>query len=275
MNTVGFAIYEVPEEASGQRNVHLNRSFFLRNASAARSETFINLREVCSRFCLPPGEYLILPSTFQPHENGDFVVRVFSEKQADFQELDDPVEYNAKEEEIDEDDVDQRFRSLFEQLAGQDCEISAFELRRILNKVITRRGDISTDGFTLQTCRNMINLLDKDGTGKLGLVEFKILWMKIEKYLNIYREKDVDQSGTMNSMEMRVAVEEAGFSLNNALHQVLVARYSEPELTIDFDNFISCLIRLESMFNTFKALDTNEEGEVEFNIMQWINVTLL
>lgn len=70
---------------SGQRNVHLNRNFFLRHASTARSETFINLREVCSRFCLPPGEYLIIPSTFEPHKNGDFCVRVFSEKKADFQ----------------------------------------------------------------------------------------------------------------------------------------------------------------------------------------------
>lgn len=41
----------------------------------------------------------------------------------------------------------------------------------------------------------------------------------------------------------------AGFTLNNALHQVLVARYSDPNLTIDFDNFVGCLIRLEAMFS--------------------------
>ncbi|XP_042371544.1 calpain-2 catalytic subunit-like, partial [Plectropomus leopardus] len=96
MHTVGFAIYELPDEFCGQRNVHLNRNFFLRHASAARSETFINLREVSSRFVLPPGEYIIVPSTFEPHKNGDFCVRVFSEKQADFQELDDPIECRAE-----------------------------------------------------------------------------------------------------------------------------------------------------------------------------------
>ncbi|KAM6942171.1 calpain 2, (m/II) large subunit, like [Lycodopsis pacificus] len=275
MHTVGFAIYEVRPVNRGQRNVHLNRNFFLRNASAARSETFINLREVCSRFCLPPGEYLILPSTFEAQKNGDFCVRVFSEKQAEFQELDDPIESRVEKIDIDEDDVDDRFRGLFGQLAGGDCEISTFELQKILNKVVTKRSDIETNGFSISTCRNMINMLDKDGSGKLGLVEFKVLWTKIENYLKIYREKDVDNSGTMSSTEMRTAVEEAGFSLNNTLHQVLVARYSDPDLTVDFDNFVSCLVRLETMFDTFTTLDKDNSGTIEFTMMEWLNASML
>lgn len=275
MNTIGFAIYEVPDEFVGQRNVHLDRNFFVRHASAARSETFINLREVCSRFCLPPGEYLIVPSTFEPNKDGDFCVRVFSEKQAEFQELDDPVESKVAEIEIKEADIDSRFRNLFKQLAGADSEISAFELQKILNNVIAKRKDIKTDGFSLETCRNMVNLLDKDGTGKLGLLEFKILWTKIELFVDVYSKNDKDQSGTMSSMEMREAVEKAGFSLNNALHQILVARYSEPNLTIDFDNFVACLIRLECMFKAFKVLDKDKNGTVELNMMEWLNVSML
>lgn len=42
-----------------------------------------------------------------------------------------------------------------------------------------------------------------------------------------------------------------GFSLNNPLHQIVVARYSEQNLTIDFDNFVCCLIRLELLFSEF------------------------
>ncbi|XP_023254149.1 calpain-1 catalytic subunit-like [Seriola lalandi dorsalis] len=79
----------------------------------------------------------------------------------------------------------------------------------------------------------------------------------------------------MSSTEMRTAVEEAGFSLNNPLHQVLVARYSEPDLTVDFDNFVGCLVRLETMFNTFNTLDKDDSGTVELNIMEWLNVSLL
>uniref|UniRef100_A0A3Q3E901 Calpain-2 catalytic subunit n=1 Tax=Labrus bergylta TaxID=56723 RepID=A0A3Q3E901_9LABR len=259
METVGFAIYEVSTRLN---QVHLKKNFFLRNCSTARSETFINLREVCSHFCLPPGEYLIIPSTFKPNKNGDFYVRVFSEKPADFQYID-----------VEHGDISNSFKRLFGQLAGHDVEISVFELQKILNRVVMKRNDIKTNGFSLTTCRNMVNLLDKDGSGKLGLVEFKILWTKIEKFL-----RDADQSGCMSSCEMRVAVEDAGFSLNNPLHQIIAARYSEPNLSVDFDNFVCCLIRLEFQFNTFKTLDEDSTDKIKTNVCfypQWINLSML
>lgn len=83
------SLYEITEvltvslQYHGQREVHLDKNFFLTHAQKARSETFINLREVSTRFKLPPGEYLIVPSTFDPHLNADFCIRVFSEKQAE------------------------------------------------------------------------------------------------------------------------------------------------------------------------------------------------
>uniref|UniRef100_A0A8C3FXN5 Calpain 2, (m/II) large subunit b n=1 Tax=Cyclopterus lumpus TaxID=8103 RepID=A0A8C3FXN5_CYCLU len=212
MHTVGFAIYEVPKQFYGQREVHLDKNFFLTHAQTAKSETFINLREVSTRFKLPPGEYLVVPSTFEPHLNGDFCIRVFSEKQTE-----------------------------------TDMEISALELKTIMNKIVCKRTDIKTDGFSLETCRVMVNLMDQDsGNGKLGLGEFATLWKK-----TIYKKNDTDNSGTMSTPEMRVAFKDAGFTLNNAIYQLLVARYSDPDMTIDFDNFTGCLMRLEMMFSEY------------------------
>lgn len=60
----------------------LPKDFFLRNASKARSDTFINTREIMGRFKLKPGRYCIIPSTFEQHQEGDFLIRIYSLKKA-------------------------------------------------------------------------------------------------------------------------------------------------------------------------------------------------
>uniref|UniRef100_A0A8C2HBN2 Calpain-1 catalytic subunit n=1 Tax=Cyprinus carpio TaxID=7962 RepID=A0A8C2HBN2_CYPCA len=271
MHTIGFAIYEY----AGCQNVHLKKDFFLKHSSSARSETFINLREVSTRLRLPPGEYIIVPSTFEASKEADFVLRVFTEKQSQTEELDDEISADLEDEaEITEDDIDDSFKSLFAQLAGEDMEISVRELRTILNRVVSKHKDLKTDGFSMESCRAMVNLLDKDGSARLGLIEFQILWNIVRKLLGIFREFDIDESGTMSSYEMCLAVESAGFKLNNRLHQILVARYAENE-AIDFDNFVCCLIKLEAMFRSFQQLDKDGTGTAEMNLSEvlWLDFT--
>uniref|UniRef100_A0A8C9XLV2 Calpain-1 catalytic subunit n=1 Tax=Sander lucioperca TaxID=283035 RepID=A0A8C9XLV2_SANLU len=249
METIGFALYEVscaPTNAA----FHLKRDFFLTHASSARSETFINLREVSSRLKLPPGEYIVVPSTFEPNKEANFVLRVFSEKPANSEELDDDVVADLPPEtQLDESQIDSSFKNLFRQLAGPDMEISLTELQTILNRIISKHKDLKTDGFTKEACRSMISLMDTDGSGKLGLTEFHVLWEKIKRYLTIFRQFDVDKSGTMSSYEMRMALESAGFKLTNQLFQLIILRYTEDDMSLDFDNFVTCLVRLETMFS--------------------------
>lgn len=275
METIGFALYEVPDEFKGSSGVHLKRDFFLSHASSARSETFINLREVSSRLKLPKGEYIIVPSTFEPNKDGDFVLRVFSEKPAGSEELDDEVKADIPAEvQLHESQIDPSFKNLFGQLAGADMEISVTELQTILNRIISKHKDLKTDGFSQEACRSMINLMDTDGSGKLGLTEFHVLWEKIKRYLTVFRQFDVDKSGTMSSYEMRMALESAGFKLTNHLFQLIILRYTEADMAVDFDNFVTCLVRLETMFKTFKNLDTDGDGQISLNFVQWITLTM-
>uniref|UniRef100_A0A8P4KS82 Calpain 2, (m/II) large subunit b n=1 Tax=Dicentrarchus labrax TaxID=13489 RepID=A0A8P4KS82_DICLA len=239
MHTVGFAIYEVrTEEFQGQTQVHLDKNFFLTHAQTAKSETFINLREVCSRFKLPPGEYLIVPSTFEPHLNGDFCIRVFSENQS-------TLLNNCVQELVSDEDVDAGFRGLFSKLAGD----------------VSVETDVAGGGQVYAD-------LQDSGNGKLGLGEFATLWKKVQRYLSIYKKNDLDNSGTMSTPEMRVAFKDAGFTLNNTIYQLLVARYSDPDMTIDFDNFVACLMRLEMMFRIFKKIDAHDSGSIELDFDQ-------
>ncbi|XP_077196501.1 calpain-8-like [Paroedura picta] len=273
--SIGFSLYEVPKELGNQTDVHLNRDFFLRNRAVARSDTYINLREVSKRFHLPLGEYLIVPSTFEPFKDGEFCLRVFSEKHAQAQEMGDKVAANPYEPHVADNDIDSEFKTLFQKLSGEDCEMTANELQTILNRVISKRTDITSDGFGINTCREMISLLDNHGTGTLGITEFKILWMKIQKYLEIYKRADTDKSGTIDAHEMRNALKEAGFALNNKIQHSITTRYACSKLTIDFDGFVACMIRLETLFKMFQILDKDNRGVVQLTLAEWLCSTLV
>ncbi|XP_061036419.1 calpain-3 isoform X7 [Eubalaena glacialis] len=275
--TIGFAIYEVPKEMHGNKQ-HLQKDFFLYNASKARSKTYINMREVSERFRLPPSEYVIVPSTYEPHQEGEFILRVFSEKRnlsegvENTISVDRPVSEPSNADQ--ESEEQQQFRNIFRQIAGDDMEVCADELKNILNRVVNKHKDLKTQGFTLESCRSMIALMDTDGSGRLNLQEFHHLWKKIKAWQKIFKHYDTDQSGTINSYEMRNAVNDAGFHLNNQLYDIITMRYADKYMNIDFDSFICCFVRLEGMFRAFNAFDKDGDGIIKLNVLEWLQLTM-
>ncbi|XP_053463622.1 calpain-8 isoform X3 [Nycticebus coucang] len=276
MLSIGYAVYQVPEELQGHPDEHLGRDFFLGHQPSARTSTYVNLREVSGRARLPPGEYLVVPSTFEPFRDGEFCLRVFSEKKAQAPKVGDVVSGNPCEPHPSKmDQEDGQFKSLLEKLAEKDSEISANELKKVLNGAFSKRTDIKFDGFNINTCREMISLLDSHGTGTLGPVEFKMLWLKIQKYLEIYQEMDHNHMDTIDAHDMRTALKKAGFILNNQVQQTIAVRYACSKLGIDFDSFVACMIRLETLFKLFRLLDKNQDGIIQLSLAEWLCCVLV
>ncbi|KAK7907665.1 hypothetical protein WMY93_016277 [Mugilogobius chulae] len=315
--SIGFSIYEVPKEMQG-KNQHLQKDFFLYTASKAKCKSYINMREVTERFRLPPGEYVIIPTTFEPHQEGEFILRVFSEKDSLSEEADDTIgaeniqqrdgqrkkekpivfvsdparankeiEHEGIRGEVkkkkpkrkllepeEETEEEKQFRAIYQKISGDDMQVCANELQTIMKNVLSRHSDIKSDGFSLETCRSMIALMDTDGTGKLNLQEFKHLWKKIKQWQVIFKKYDKDKSSSISSFEMRNAVNEAGFHLNNQLYNILALRYANEKLHIDFDSYICCFVRLEGMFRAFQAFDKDGDGLIKLNVLEWLQLTM-
>ncbi|KAM4828473.1 LOW QUALITY PROTEIN: calpain-9 [Thomomys bottae] len=203
--TIGYAIYQCPGQAG-----HLSRDFFGSHASLARSKTFTNLREVSQRFQLPPGDYVLVPSTFEPHQEADFCLRIFSEKKAMTRDLDagvdirlpGPPKLTPPEQESAE---EQQTLALFRQVAGEDMEVSPEELQYVLNAVLQKKKDLKFKPLSVLSCRNIISLMDASGNGKLEFSEFRVFWEKLKEWTSLFLRFDVDRSGTMSSYELRTA----------------------------------------------------------------------
>ncbi|KAM4813537.1 calpain-9 isoform X2 [Urocitellus parryii] len=274
MLTIGYAIYQSPS-----KDGHLDKDFFRYHASLARSKTFINLREVSDRFQLPLGEYVLVPSTFEPHQEADFCLRIFSEKKAISRDLDgtvdidlpEPSQPKPPEQETEE---EQQFRALFQRIAGEDMEVTAEELEYVLNAVLQKRKDLKFKKLSLISCRNIISLMDTSGNGKLEFSEFLVFWDRLKQWINLFIQFDVDKSGTMSSYELRTALRAAGFQLSSRLLQLIVLRYADEGLQLDLDDFLNCLIRLENASRVFQALCMKNKDFIHLNINEFINLTM-
>ncbi|XP_006882585.1 PREDICTED: calpain small subunit 2 [Elephantulus edwardii] len=185
-----------------------------------------------------------------------------------------PTQQHFTNVEASESEEVKRFRRQFMQLAGPDMEVGATDLMHILNKVLAKHPDLKTDGFTLDTCRSIVSVMDSDTTGKLGFEEFKYLWNNIRKWQCIYKQYDSNHSGALESSQLRGALQAAGFKLHENLYQMVVCRYADEDGSMDFNNFISCLVRLDAMFRAFKSLDRDADGLIQVSIQEWLQLTM-
>ncbi|NXM82259.1 CPNS1 protein, partial [Oenanthe oenanthe] len=176
--------------------------------------------------------------------------------------------------EAQESDEIRQFRRLFAQLAGDDMEVCATELRDILNKVLSRHQDLKAEGFSLDTCRSMVAVMDSDASGKLGFEEFKYLWTNIKKWQCVYRQCDPAGLGRVERARLPQALQAAGFQLSEQLCRLIVRRYAAEDGSLDFNSFISCLVRLDGMFRAFRALEQRGSGRVSVTVEDWLQLTM-
>jgi hypothetical protein len=81
---IGFCLYRavVAKSALGTepRVQRLDERFFAYNYDVGNSGPYINYREVFARFELSPGDYVIIPATFEPNTASKFMIRVYAGK---------------------------------------------------------------------------------------------------------------------------------------------------------------------------------------------------
>ncbi|XP_053934840.1 calpain small subunit 2 [Cuculus canorus] len=202
------------------------------------------------------------------------LVSLISEAAAQYNPEPPPAPSHFTNVEAYESEEIRQFRRLFLQLAGDDMEVCATELRDILNKVVSRHQDLKTDGFSLDTCRSMVAVMDSNMNGKLGFEEFKYLWNNIKKWQCVYKQYHTEQLGAVGRAQLPGALKAAGFHLNEQLLQVIVRRYADEDGSMNFNNFISCLVRMDSMFRAFKSLDQDGNGQIKMTIEDWLQLTM-
>lgn len=158
----------------------------------------------------------------------------------------------------------------FTSIAGQDGEVDAEELQRCLTQA-NFTGSYSP--FSLETCRIMIAMLDRDFTGKMGFSEFKELMVAMNGWKQNFMMFDRDRSGTVEPHELSQAITTMGYRLSPQALNAIVKRYSKNG-RIFFDDYVSCCVKLRSLTDNFRRRDQMQHGAVTFQYDDFILCTM-
>jgi len=251
--TIGFSVYKLEDDKDEyMQDDRLSKDFFLYHKSHARSHNFVNSREVTGRFSFEPGEYVIIPSTFKANEEGDFIMRMFSEKAHAGGSMDTKtqIEYKPKVlSQSEKDSFDSKFKPFFEKVAGNDGEIDAFELQAVLNSAFKK--EMNGKSFSLEACRSMVAMVDRDRNGKLDYDEFRTMWTTVMRYKANFAQYDKDKSGDMSATELRDALAKLGFKLSTPVLSSLTLRYANKKGQVNIDDYLQICCRVKSSFESY------------------------
>ncbi|XP_048576373.1 sorcin isoform X2 [Nematostella vectensis] len=158
----------------------------------------------------------------------------------------------------------------FSAVAGQDQQIDCKELQDCL----TRSGiSGSYQPFSIETCRLMITMLDRDYSGKMGFNEFKELWAALNQWKTTFMQYDSDRSGTMEPHELNNALNAFGYRLSPACLAGITKRYAINNC-ISYDDFVACCVRLRALTDQFRRRDTAQNGYANFAYDDFIQVSM-
>ncbi|XP_045702592.1 calpain-12 isoform X2 [Phyllostomus hastatus] len=269
--TVGFHVFQIPEQLLGLWDSPHSREH-LRGLLCAERSRFCARRDVSRRCRLCPGHYLVVPSTARAGDEADFTLRVFSERRHTAVEIDDVISADLHALTGPNIPLELGLEQLFQELAGEEEELSAPQLQTLLSIALepARAHTWIPREIGLRTCEQLLQCF---GHGcSLALHHLQELWGHLRKWQAIFDKFDQDASGTMNSHELRLALNAAGFHLNNQLTQALTSRYRDSRLRVDFERFVSCVAQLTCIFRHCSRHLDGGEGVVCLTRRQWMEV---
>ncbi|XP_032365743.1 calpain-3 isoform X2 [Etheostoma spectabile] len=243
------------------------------------SPHYSSRREVVLRGSLPPGRYIIIPSTAEPNQQGAFLLRVLTEQgnAATPANKPSPQDSSITERSFPHQAALPSLKST-EQLFNKHCKkgiCKPVHLYSLLTEIIQGGVLAGSEKFlALEHCKSLVILMDSQGSAQLTWPEFQSLWEKIMRWTDIFLVFDRNKSKRLEYQEVAPALKAAGIVVDDLIIQLVGLRYTEPDLTVSYPGFLFLLMKLETMIHKFQAYDIVGSGSVTMNYKEWLHMTL-
>uniref|UniRef100_A0A673L2W2 Calpain-9-like n=1 Tax=Sinocyclocheilus rhinocerous TaxID=307959 RepID=A0A673L2W2_9TELE len=218
--------------------------------STTKDLGYVSRRELVFRGRLAPGHYIIIPSTSEANQVGEFLLRPMSPRLAGL-----PSANEA--------------RDLFVKHCVKGPYCSPLDLYNLLTEAIAKGVFAGSEKkLSLEHCKSFVVLMDSQGMGRLDLTEFQALWEKLRKWTGIFMTFDKNKNQALDYLEIPPALTAAGIRVDEFIVQLIGLRYTEPDMTVSFPGFLFLLMKLDCMMRKFQSFDMTGMGVISVNSRQ-------
>ncbi|XP_069765525.1 calpain-2 catalytic subunit-like [Narcine bancroftii] len=260
---IAFYIFTVPQRYEAS-SAPFGRKFFSEHRPVFDSGAYVNTRSVSKRMHLPPGQYVIVPCTYNQNEEREFFLRIFAKKNNVSRENGITLNTFKPKFDVDETDGDGGVSELLKEAHKLSRTLSAAEFMEIFNSAASKRYHL-----TLETCCSLVFAVNDPGDqGWLTRQEAENVTIQVQNLQEIFDRYAMEESGLMNSSDLRPALSRAGFLLDALLNRQLWLRHQTATGTLTFSHFISCAAKMQKLFQIFKKLNS-EAGETR-DVDEWL-----
>jgi len=220
------------------------------------------------------GEYVIVPTTYDPNTEASFMIRTFFEKDNKME----PAEPRTDLVDVGKVPTDPRrqeregyFKHTFYELSGEDMEVNAFEFHKLMNEALQTEPNYRE--ISIDSSKILVSLVDLDEAGKAGYYEFLYVLGCVRSWMKTFTYFDQDNIGAVNAFDLRTMLPALGYHVTTSMVRSLVFRYSDENQMIELDAFIQCMAKMQKIHNIFK--EKHKNTKVHFTLERLLEATLV
>ncbi|GFO38688.1 calpain-9 [Plakobranchus ocellatus] len=271
---IGFDVYRLRD--SSRRPVDGSRAPQSALSLTEMYGTYVYNREISKRFELKCGTYAIMPSTFYPHEESEFLLRIVTEKLSDSGVLDENVTPTPEPAVTPSPKPQDTFQVLFKKHAASDMKLDAQELKEFLQEISDTELQEPIK-FSLESCRSIVSLMDKNKSGLLDVDEARRAWKEIKAYRAVFKQFDANNNNKLVTYELGSVFKKLGFPISRSVLTAMVRRYGDRDSNISLADFILMVCKLTCLYASFHTQDRRggaSDGTAEFTLNEFLEAAL-
>ncbi|XP_018085792.1 calpain-1 catalytic subunit isoform X2 [Xenopus laevis] len=229
-------------------------------------------REAVLSSNLPPGRYVIIPSLERTSDEGEFLIRILTEKGSCARPMDSKAACGELAAQ-NASPTDEQCKSRFLLFADQDRRITDEGLHHLLTSMM-KDFDPLLPGFTMESSRCLLASLDTSAEGSLCWEQFDKLWKNIITGSFIFSNLQRDKDRNLDKDQIGPALQSAGLITDDFLVRLVQLRYADKDGSLSYSAFICCLLKIKAVTGMFQAADSTHSGTVSLNYHQWLQLAV-